>query len=1545
MTTPATSYQVSKKHVLLSEILAVTSVMRKNSRWASGAHTLTARDSALARDLGLRRFTPSTDIQKNGRLSQEADLMGGFQELKRTIWDVDDIEASPLPELIGPFFALIRSPLSNGPITSAALSALHSFFVCNLISANSISLEPALVELSGTVSHCKFEASDSSGDEVVLLKIMTVIHDCIVTSSVGAFLGDVEICEMLETVLTTACQMRLSEILRRSAESTMISIVRTIFGHLHALDPAAEEARLLVNEEELHHGEISMSVSTNVTNAGDSLSQASENVPSSTQENATTVTLENTEHSVAPEVEDLPQTLSTPRPYGLPALLELLRVLVNILDPNDQVHTDSTRLTALGILHAAVETSGTVMGDYPSLSALILDPGCKYLFQLARSDNSSVLQAALRTITTVFQTMRKDLKLQQELYLAFSIDRLAAPPQLKPISSKKNNNPTSPRPGTPATGTPILGPVDTELELDKGSPVPSRPPVQPARGDTRDLMLETLSQLCRHPSSMVDLYVNYDCDINCENLFERLVEFLTKGVYPWEYSSASDAQQLHSQYLCLDLLLAFVNDMTARAEGRSEPWPSEFISPDSLMQDKSRKKLVLAGAARFNSKPKLGIAFLEENKLIYSDLSPEISRTRSLAIFLKSCTRLDKRLLGDYISKPDNLELLKEFIGLFDFKDKPIADAMREMLEAFRLPGESQQIARITETFASIYFASGPGRVLNSRVCNYLIQRITAEIKTEDAVYVLAYSVIMLNTDLHNPQIRKRMSIEDYQRNLRGVNGGTNFSPEYLQNIYDCIRKREIVMPEEHTGQLGFEYAWKELLTRSRQSGPFLMRNSALFDLDMFKTVWKPLISAIAYAFISFDDDYVIQRAISGFRQCATLAGHFHLPDVFDFVVVSLSQATSLLSENLPTQVPNYPVVEVEGQSVTVSSLSVKFGTNFKGQLAAVVLFNIVNGNGNALREGWTQIFEMFQNLFIHSLLPTRMLQMEDFLGGVTMIPLRGGQPSRPAPRSDGGLLSALSSYLMTPYGASSEHLVPEATDAEVESTMCTIDCITSCRLDELYAQTVQLDSEALVAAIRALEALAHERTITKWKQESDELTTAFNTPSAGDGTFTLPYDPASVFLLETMVSITCQTSRYIEDLWPILFEHLSALLSASTHYSILLIERAVVALLRLCLILAQRKTLRDQVYVSLDLIAGLPPIVANSVAEQIVAGVTLILQNGDIVSSQTEWNLVFAALRSTTSHPEAARSTFNLILNFVADGESQWVTPDNFNGLITIFDEFATSAGHSIMVPQKGRRVRSQPPPDTPPIERGRRAIDILFDMKKFISSFAQSAGLQTGQVWRQYCLPLVLSLGKQSTNPSRLVRHTAISQLQRLLLGPRFVYDENDHGQVEEIFNSVIFPLVDELLKPQIQQCDPQGISETRLRASALLCKAFMHFEVRDSHTKSDIRILWIEILDLLDRLINAEKTEQLYEAVSESLKNVVLVMNAANILVPPSQDDQRDEHQRTLWAATQARLERFLPGFLAEVIPTPQLQLPPSTPVLVSTFAVPATTPSAA
>lgn len=114
-----------------------------------------------------------------------------------------------LLSIFSPFLAMIRSPLSTGPITSAALAALQKFFVSGFVSTDSADLEAALSDLSNAVSHCKFEASDASGDEVALFRIMAVIRECM-CGSFSEKLGDIEVCEMLETVLTTCCQMRLS---------------------------------------------------------------------------------------------------------------------------------------------------------------------------------------------------------------------------------------------------------------------------------------------------------------------------------------------------------------------------------------------------------------------------------------------------------------------------------------------------------------------------------------------------------------------------------------------------------------------------------------------------------------------------------------------------------------------------------------------------------------------------------------------------------------------------------------------------------------------------------------------------------------------------------------------------------------------------------------------------------------------------------------------------------------------------------------------------------------------------------------------------------------------------------------------------------------------------------------------------------------------------------------------------------------------------------------------------------------------------------------
>jgi brefeldin A-inhibited guanine nucleotide-exchange protein len=66
-----------------------------------------------------------------------------------------------------------------------------------------------------------------------------------------------------------------------------------------------------------------------------------------------------------------------------------------------------------------------------------------------------------------------------------------------------------------------------------------------------------------------------------------------------------------------------------------------------------------------------------------------------------------------------------------------------------------------------------------------------------DTAYVLAYSVIMLNTDLHSKNVVKRMTKEDFIKNNRGINDNADLPDEYLIKIYEEIATNEIVLKSE----------------------------------------------------------------------------------------------------------------------------------------------------------------------------------------------------------------------------------------------------------------------------------------------------------------------------------------------------------------------------------------------------------------------------------------------------------------------------------------------------------------------------------------------------------------------------------------------------------------------------------------------------------------------------------------------------------------------------------------------------------------------------
>ena len=145
------------------------------------------------------------------------------------------------------------------------------------------------------------------------------------------------------------------------------------------------------------------------------------------------------------------------------------------------------------------------------------------------------------------------------------------------------------------------------------------------------------------------------------------------------------------------------------------------------------------------------------------------------------------------------------------------------------------------------------------------------------------------------------------------------------------------------------------------------------------------------------------------------------------------------------------------------------------------------------------------------------------------------------------------------------------------------------------------------------------------------------------------------------------------------------------------------------------------------------------------------------------------------------------------------------------------------------------------------------------------------------------------------------------------------------------MLVPLINQLLKPEVYQTDPLGMSETRVQAAQLLCKVFLHYLVLLSEWEG-VLDLWVKILAIMDRLLNSGQNESLVEAVPESLKNILLVMSSGGYLVPPSEKpDEQTEQQKQLWTETWTRLERFLPDLMPEIFPGEAYK--PKTPVRTS------------
>lgn len=570
------------------------------------------------------------------------------------------------------------------------------------------------------------------------------------------------------------------------------------------------------------------------------------------------------------------------QPDLMQARVAILTKLASLLNP--QKNAESYVVNSLTLVNIALETMN---GDLSQSEINILQNDlCKFLLAWSTTHDLVILSLTMRVIFNLFQTIRNHLKIPLEVFL-----------------------------------------TSVHLRILEHS----------SSHEEREVALESLLEFCQEPALIKDLYLNYDCDVNCTNLYATICATLGNSAAPASYTGRRVALEMDKSLatplngakggiaqraafaaaevpvnslntLALEGLLTIIESIARRCKntpnGPKMDKTESFTNPydtddegDQLteedLQERKREKAALSKVAKILNKGSTKEWLQAGKDLNILDGSPE-----SVAKFLYKAPGLDKDRLGAYLGKgpadahPFEHKVRLAFVKHFDFtKETSFAKNLRIFLHKFRMPGEAQMIDRFMEAFSKELFKQQSGIGANV-------------FRNSDAVFVLAFSTIMLNTDLHNPRYKgRRMTSEQFIKNNRGINDGADLPKELLEELYTQIKENELQVQRE-IGDLmthadaqdaeNFRSAWSELLARkdvaeaaftTSEEARKTMFQAGVHEKDMFIVIARPALKAISSTFIRSWDDGCVLQALQGLEQISRISTYFGLDRILNDVI------------------------------------------------------------------------------------------------------------------------------------------------------------------------------------------------------------------------------------------------------------------------------------------------------------------------------------------------------------------------------------------------------------------------------------------------------------------------------------------------------------------------------------------------------------------------------------------------------------------------------------------------------------------------------------
>jgi brefeldin A-inhibited guanine nucleotide-exchange protein len=240
-----------------------------------------------------------------------------------------------------------------------------------------------------------------------------------------------------------------------------------------------------------------------------------------------------------------------------------------------------------------------------------------------------------------------------------------------------------------------------------------------------------------------------------------------------------------------------------------------------------------------------------------------------------------------------------------------------------------------------------------------------------DMAFILAFSTIMLQTNLHNPAIRedKRMTREQFIKQNKGISSDGELSDELLIEIYNRIEAEPISIsvndkfkapvekpasfavfqPSKDKKRLdAFNHERMEMVKagealfklKSGKVGVFVRQvtseMSELYARPMFDIAWAPILGSLSEILGSTDEQSVTDLCLICFQFAIRLACRLDFPTAKSTFVNALCKFTTLDS---------------------VREMSKKNVDSIK------VLLDVVLNEGDYLGECWTQVFHVVSHL------------------------------------------------------------------------------------------------------------------------------------------------------------------------------------------------------------------------------------------------------------------------------------------------------------------------------------------------------------------------------------------------------------------------------------------------------------------------------------------------------------------------------------------------------------------------------------------------------